>query len=43
MIVKHIANPKTRSSKASRIAGLLDYITADGRENEQKGFSGLAG
>lgn len=36
MIVKHIANPKTRSSKASRIGGLLDYITADGRENEQK-------
>lgn len=36
MIVKHIANPKNRSSKASRIGGLLDYITADGRENEQK-------
>ncbi len=36
MIVKHIANPKTRSSKASRIGGLLDYITADGLENEQK-------
>ncbi len=36
MIVKHIANPKTRSSKASRIGGLLDYIEADGWDNEQK-------
>ena len=36
MIVKHIANPKTRSSKASRIGGLLDYIAADGRDKEQK-------
>ncbi|WP_263358606.1 TraI/MobA(P) family conjugative relaxase [Acidicapsa ligni] len=36
MIVKHIANPKTRSGKASRIGGLLDYIAADGQDNEQK-------
>ncbi len=36
MIIKHIANPKARSSKASRIGGLLDYIAADGRDSKQK-------
>jgi Relaxase/Mobilisation nuclease domain/Large polyvalent protein-associated domain 7 len=36
MIVKHIANPKTQSSKASRIGSLVDYITADGRAGDQK-------
>lgn len=36
MIVKHIANPKARSSKASRIGGLLDYIAADGSGSKQK-------
>jgi hypothetical protein len=36
MIVKYIANPKTQSSKASRIGSLLDYIEADGRADAQK-------
>jgi hypothetical protein len=36
MIIKYIANPKTQSSKASRIGSLLDYIEADGRANAQK-------
>jgi hypothetical protein len=36
MIVKHIANPKKPSSKASRIGGLVDYIAADGLGNKQK-------
>jgi Large polyvalent protein-associated domain 7/Relaxase/Mobilisation nuclease domain len=36
MIVKYIANPKTQSSKASRIGTLLDYIVADGRADAQK-------
>ncbi len=36
MIIKYIANPKARSSKASRIGGLLDYIAADGRDRKQK-------
>jgi hypothetical protein len=36
MIIKYIANPKARSSKASRIGGLLDYIAADGRDSKQK-------
>jgi hypothetical protein len=36
MIIKYIANPKTQSSKASRIGSLLDYIEADGRADAQK-------
>jgi hypothetical protein len=36
MIIKHIANPKTQSSKASRIGSLVDYITAEGRARDQK-------
>jgi hypothetical protein len=36
MIVKYIANPKTQSSKASRIGSLLDYIEADGHADAQK-------
>ena len=36
MIVKYIANPKTQSSKESRIGSLLDYIEADGRADAQK-------
>jgi ribosomal protein S30 len=36
MIVKYIANPKTQSSKPSRIGSLLDYIVADGRADAQK-------
>lgn len=36
MIIKHIANPKTQSSKASRIGTLVDYITADGRAGDRK-------
>ena len=36
MIVKYIANPKTQSSKASRIGSLLDYIEADGRADARK-------
>ncbi|MGD0940844.1 MAG: TraI/MobA(P) family conjugative relaxase [Terracidiphilus sp.] len=36
MIVKYIANPKTQSSKASRIGSLLDYIEADGSADAQK-------
>jgi hypothetical protein len=36
MIVKYIANPKTQSSKASRIGSLFDYIVADGRADAQK-------
>jgi Holliday junction resolvase-like predicted endonuclease len=36
MIVKYIANPKTKSSKAARIGSLLDYIAADGRADAQK-------
>jgi hypothetical protein len=36
MIVKHIANPKRKSSKASRIGSLLDYIASDGQDGVQK-------
>ncbi len=35
MIVKYIANPKTQSSKAARVGGLLDYIVADGHADTQ--------
>ena len=44
MIVKYIANPKTQSSKASRIGSLLDYIEADGRADAQKAeYIGVSG
>ncbi len=36
MIVKRIPNPKSSSSKASRIGSLLDYIVADGHEGAEK-------
>lgn len=36
MIVKRIGNPKSQSSKASRIGSLLDYIAADGHEAAEK-------
>jgi len=36
MIVKHIGNPKSPSSKAKRIGSLLDYITADGHKEAEK-------
>jgi hypothetical protein len=36
MIIKYIANPKMRSSKAMRIGSLLDYIEADVRGGAQK-------
>jgi hypothetical protein len=36
MIVKYIANPKSISSKASRIGSLLDYIGSNARDAMQK-------
>lgn len=36
MIVKHIGNPKSQSSKASRIGSLLDYVAADAHEKAEK-------
>lgn len=36
MIVKRIPNPKSSSSKASRVGSLLDYIAADGHQEAEK-------